>query len=117
MAQLAAAGRLVLAPFTGMASWYNRVAQSHPLTVGVITTGLKTSAADVFAQKVGALPRGRRRRRGRPGSARGLRPASALRLKRSKPRQGGCLLAGSCADHPPAPLANRRAGGGGAGGL
>ena len=52
MAQLAAAGRMLLSPFTGMASWYNRTAQSHPFTVGVVTTGLKTSAADVFAQKV-----------------------------------------------------------------
>ena len=52
MAQLAAAGRMLLSPFTGVASWYNRTAQSYPFTVGVVTTGLKTSAADVFAQKV-----------------------------------------------------------------
>lgn len=52
MSQLATAGRLLIAPFAGVARWYNRTAQSHPFTVGVITTGLKTSAADVFAQKV-----------------------------------------------------------------
>lgn len=52
MAQLAQAGRLLLSPFTSVAGWYNRTAQSYPFTVGVVTTGLKTSAADVFAQKV-----------------------------------------------------------------
>lgn len=52
MAQLAQAGRLLLSPFTSVAGWYNRTAQANPFTVGVITTGLKTSAADVFAQKV-----------------------------------------------------------------
>lgn len=56
MSQLANAGRLLLAPFAGVAKWYNRTAQSHPFTVGVITTGLKTSAADVFAQKVRSHP-------------------------------------------------------------
>lgn len=43
---------MLLAPFTGVCSWYNRTAQQHPFAVGVVTTGLKTSAADVFAQKV-----------------------------------------------------------------
>ncbi|PRW44428.1 peroxisomal membrane family [Chlorella sorokiniana] len=52
MAQIAAAARKLISPFASVASWYNRTAQSHPLTVGVITSGLKTSAADVFAQKV-----------------------------------------------------------------
>ena len=52
MAQLAQAGRLLLSPFTSVAGWYNRTAQANPFTVGVITTGLNTSAADVFAQKV-----------------------------------------------------------------
>ncbi|KAL4428327.1 hypothetical protein ABPG75_002416 [Micractinium tetrahymenae] len=52
MAQLVQAGRLLLSPFTSVAGWYNRTAQAYPFTVGVVTTGLKTSAADVFAQKV-----------------------------------------------------------------
>lgn len=52
MAQVAALGRLVLSPFTSMASWYNATALAHPVTTGVVTTGLKTSAADLFAQKV-----------------------------------------------------------------
>lgn len=43
---------MVLAPFKGAASWYNKLAMAHPMTVGVVTTGVKTSAADVFAQKV-----------------------------------------------------------------
>ena len=52
MSQLARAGRTLLMPLTGLAGWYNRSAQSHPLLVGVLTTGFKTSAADIFAQKV-----------------------------------------------------------------
>lgn len=51
--QLAQLGRLAMAPLT----WYNRTAQKHPFAVGVITTGLKTSAADWFAQKVRARAR------------------------------------------------------------
>lgn len=31
---------------------YNEVAQKHPFETGVITTVVKTSAADLFAQKV-----------------------------------------------------------------
>ena len=46
-------GRTLLSPLTGSARWYNRTAEAHPFTTGVITTGLKTSAADFFAQKVG----------------------------------------------------------------
>jgi len=52
MSQVAAAGRMILAPFVGVASWYNSTAKSHPLATGIITSGLKTSAADLFAQKV-----------------------------------------------------------------
>ncbi len=54
MAQLAQLGRTLLAPFASVAGWYNRTAQLHPVTTGVLTTGIKTSAADVFAQKVRA---------------------------------------------------------------
>lgn len=32
--------------------WYSDVAKKHPVMTAVITTGLKTSAADLFAQKV-----------------------------------------------------------------
>lgn len=53
MSQLLAVGRTLLSPLTGTARWYNRTAEKHPFTTGVITTGLKTSAADFFAQKVG----------------------------------------------------------------
>jgi len=52
MSQIAAAGRALLAPFTGAAMWYNNMAKAHPVATGVVTTGLKTSAADAFAQKV-----------------------------------------------------------------
>ncbi len=33
---------------------YDAAAKAHPLRVGIITTVLKTSAADIFAQKVRA---------------------------------------------------------------
>lgn len=52
MAQLVALGRTLLSPFTGAASWYNRTAERAPFTTGVVTTGIKTSVADLFAQKV-----------------------------------------------------------------
>lgn len=45
-------GRLVVSPLVGAASWYNRTALAYPVMTGVVTTGLKTSAADVFAQKI-----------------------------------------------------------------
>ena len=32
---------------------YNEVAQKYPFETGVVTTVVKTSAADLFAQKVG----------------------------------------------------------------
>jgi hypothetical protein len=40
------------APFTAVGRWYNNCAQSRPVVTAVITTGIKTSAADLFAQKV-----------------------------------------------------------------
>lgn len=52
MSQVAAAGRLLLSPFTGAALWFNNTAKAHPFATGVLSTGLKTSAADIFAQKV-----------------------------------------------------------------
>lgn len=39
-------------PFTALGQWYNSAAQSRPVVTAVVTTGLKTSAADLFAQKV-----------------------------------------------------------------
>ena len=39
-------------PFTALGRWYNNAAQSRPVVTAVVTTGLKTSAADLFAQKV-----------------------------------------------------------------
>lgn len=52
MAQLAQLGRTLLQPFTSAAAWYNTTAQSSPFKTGVLTSGFKTSAADLFAQKV-----------------------------------------------------------------
>mmetsp|Transcript_37826 Transcript_37826/g.52527 ORF Transcript_37826/g.52527 Transcript_37826/m.52527 type:complete len:238 (+) Transcript_37826:146-859(+) len=42
----------LLAPFAKLALWYAEAAKAHPFPVGFATTGIKTSAADLFAQKV-----------------------------------------------------------------
>jgi hypothetical protein len=52
MSQVASLGRTLLSPFTGAAVWFNNTAKAHPFATGVISTGVKTAAADVFAQKV-----------------------------------------------------------------
>ena len=52
MSKIAQAGRLALAPFASLGTWYNNTAKAHPLATGIWTSGLKTSAADLFAQKV-----------------------------------------------------------------
>lgn len=44
--------RLLASPVVNAAVAYNRTAKAHPVATGVITSGLKTSAADLFAQKV-----------------------------------------------------------------
>lgn len=40
-------------PLKTAAFKYNDMAQRHPMATGILTTALKTSAADLFAQKVG----------------------------------------------------------------
>jgi hypothetical protein len=55
---LVRAGKVLLSPFTGVAHWYGSIAQKYPLATGIVTTGLKTSAADAFAQKVGCVTNG-----------------------------------------------------------
>eukprot|EP00240_Pyramimonas_obovata_P007979 CAMPEP_0118932806 /NCGR_PEP_ID=MMETSP1169-20130426/10630_1 /TAXON_ID=36882 /ORGANISM="Pyramimonas obovata, Strain CCMP722" /LENGTH=169 /DNA_ID=CAMNT_0006875507 /DNA_START=41 /DNA_END=547 /DNA_ORIENTATION=+ len=42
----------VLAPITRVGMWYADTAKAYPFLTGFVTTGFKTSAADVFAQKV-----------------------------------------------------------------
>eukprot|EP00884_Botryococcus_braunii_P014528 jgi/Botrbrau1/23076/Bobra.0243s0017.1 len=49
---LARWGRQAFAPFAATAAWYDRTAKAHPLSTAIITTGLKTTAADLFAQKI-----------------------------------------------------------------
>lgn len=44
--------RQVFLPFTSFARWYTHQAKSHPLATAILTSGIKTSAADIFAQKV-----------------------------------------------------------------
>lgn len=45
-------GQLLRAPLFGLARAYNNAAVKRPFVTGIITTTLKTSAADLFAQKV-----------------------------------------------------------------
>jgi hypothetical protein len=52
MGAVARFGRAAFAPFAATAVWYERTAKAHPLTTAIITTGFKTTAADLFAQKV-----------------------------------------------------------------
>lgn len=41
-------------PFLSIGRGYNKVAQKHPFATGVVTTVVKTSAADLFAQRASA---------------------------------------------------------------
>ncbi|GFR46773.1 hypothetical protein Agub_g8401 [Astrephomene gubernaculifera] len=52
MGALRRAVDVLKAPFVKVGRAYNNVALKHPMTTGVVTTVLKTSAADLFAQKV-----------------------------------------------------------------
>ena len=45
-------GRALARPFVDVAAWYTRVAIAKPVVTAFVTSGLKTSAADMFAQKV-----------------------------------------------------------------
>lgn len=42
----------VSSPFASIATWYNRAAVTGPFKTAVLTSLVKTSAADIFAQKV-----------------------------------------------------------------
>ncbi len=43
---------LLKAPFVFIGKTYNDTAVKYPMSTGVVTTVIKTSAADLFAQKV-----------------------------------------------------------------
>ena len=45
-------GRALALPLVSLGRAYNQTAKQHPATTGIVTTVLKTSAADLFAQKV-----------------------------------------------------------------
>lgn len=45
-------GRSLASPIISFGSWYNSAAKARPVVTGVITSGLKTCAADLFAQKL-----------------------------------------------------------------
>lgn len=48
------AGRALARPFLDVAAWYTRTAIAKPVVTAFFTSGIKTSAADMFAQKVRA---------------------------------------------------------------
>lgn len=48
--------RRIFSPAVEFAKWYERTARKHPFAVGFITSGIKTSVADIFAQKVFYFP-------------------------------------------------------------
>jgi hypothetical protein len=52
---MASLARSLARPFVATGHWYSDVAKKRPVITAVITTGLKTSAADLFAQKVSFL--------------------------------------------------------------
>mmetsp|Transcript_11229 Transcript_11229/g.19179 ORF Transcript_11229/g.19179 Transcript_11229/m.19179 type:complete len:234 (-) Transcript_11229:994-1695(-) len=45
-------GNPILSPITKAGLWYADAAKAYPFFTGFVTTGVKTSAADLFAQKV-----------------------------------------------------------------
>lgn len=45
-------GSTVLSPLAAVGTWYASAAAKRPFSVGVITTGIKTSVADLFTQMV-----------------------------------------------------------------
>lgn len=49
---MASLARTLARPFVATGHWYSDAAKKRPVVTAVITTGLKTSAADLFAQKV-----------------------------------------------------------------
>ena len=49
---MASIARSLARPFVATGHWYSDAAKKRPVVTAVITTGLKTSAADLFAQKV-----------------------------------------------------------------
>jgi len=44
-------------PFVSVAKWYTNCAKQHPVVTAILTSGVKTSAADLFAQKASAAER------------------------------------------------------------
>ena len=45
--------KALASPFKAFGTWYIESAQKHPFAVAFWTSGIKTSAADYIAQKVG----------------------------------------------------------------
>lgn len=54
MSRLQRLGQAIRLPFMSIGRGYNKIAEKNPFATGVVTTVVKTSAADLFAQKVGA---------------------------------------------------------------
>lgn len=55
MSSLARLGRALVQPLKRAGQAYNETAKKYPMSTGVVTTVVKTSAADAFAQFVSEL--------------------------------------------------------------
>ncbi len=58
MSRLLRAVNVIKAPLMSAGRAYNSTAEKYPMLTGVVTTVVKTSAADLFAQKVGKAATG-----------------------------------------------------------
>lgn len=50
--QILQTGKQLLAPANNFGQWYLATAKKHPFPTAFFTSGIKTSAADLIAQKV-----------------------------------------------------------------
>ena len=55
--QVLKTGKQLLAPAQNFGQWYLATAKKHPFPTAFFTSGIKTSAADVIAQKVSSTAR------------------------------------------------------------
>lgn len=54
--QILQTGKQLLAPANNFGQWYLATAKKHPFPTAFFTSGIKTSAADLIAQKVSRKP-------------------------------------------------------------
>jgi len=54
--QVLQTSKQLLSPVTGFGQWYLATAKKHPFPAAFFTSGIKTSVADLIAQKVANMP-------------------------------------------------------------